>query len=412
VRCLIVAMVVLAASVAGADKRWEDRTIERVEVRGTRTDVLAVLASRAGAKFHADTLEADVRALWKLGTFSDVQIEGDVTATGSLVLTFVVTERAAIGHVLVTGNRAIADAAVLAAIDLGTSLDVARVNASRDRVLDLYRNEGFVAATVAYEILPAGPSFVDVRFSIDEGRRVSVRDLRFIGNHGAPAAELRGALQTRRGETFQQEVFERDLLLLSAYYWDRGYANVKIGEPARTLSADRRSIDITIPIEEGPTFTISAVQATGELLDSAHDTLHMLKVRPGHLFSRTEIATDRELLSTRYQDEGYADAIILPLTKVDLAHRTIELTFDVKRGVLASFDHVYILGNTATLDSTIRNQLAIREGDQFSETAIEVSKKRVEALGLFDEVNVSTKHAGGAPDLVDVTFEVTEHASP
>jgi outer membrane protein insertion porin family len=417
-RSVLVA-VVLAASAAAAGtpvRPWEDRTIERIDVHGNRAvsaaDVRAALASRPGTKFHAETLEADVRALWKLGKFADVQIEGDVSPSGALALTVVVTERAAIGKAIVAGNHALADAAVLDVIDLGATLDLNAVQTSREHVLELYRSEGYLAATAAYQIVPAGKDRVDVRFVIDEKHRVSVHDLRFAGNHGATAAELRAELQTRRGETFRQEVFERDLLLLSAYYWDRGYANVRVGEPTRTLSPDGRTIDITIPVEEGPTFTISGVHATGELLDSAKDTLHMLKVRPGNLFSRTVIATDRELLSTRYQDEGYADAEVLPLTKVDLPHRTIDLTFEVKRGVVTSFEHVYILGNTTTPDSTIRNALVFREGDPFSETALEISKKRLEALGIFDQVVVSTKHTGGAPELVDVNIEITEHTSP
>lgn len=401
-----VMVVVLAGSIASAGP-WEERVIERVEAPA---DVRAALASRPGTKFHADTLAADVRALWKLRKFSDIQTRGEVTASGSLVLTFVLTERAAIGKARLSGNRALADAAVLDVIDLGTSLDIAAIHTSRERILDLYRSDGFVSATVDYEIVPAGSGKVDVRFTIDEGPQVSVHDLRFTGNHDVPAATLRRALQTRPGHTYQQEIFERDLLLLSAYYWDRGYANVRVGEPTRTLSADKRTMDITIPIEEGPTFTISAVHATGELLDSEAETLRMMQVRAGDLFSRTVIANDRETLSTRYQDQGYADAMILPLTKVDLADRTIALTFEVTRGAVARFDRVNVFGASPSEESSIRGLLAVHEGDQFSETALEVSKQRIEALGEFDQVTVSTKHPGGAPDRVEVSIEVTEHA--
>ncbi len=410
-RLVIVAGVVLAASLAAADA-WEGHTIERVAIRGNRTvsddDVRAQLASQPGTRFHADQLEADVRALWKLGKFADVQVEGDVSPSGSLVLTFVITERAAIGRTVVTGNHALADTDVLAVIDVGAILDIAAVKKSRERVLDLYRSEGFISATVAYEIVPAGKDRVDVRFVIDEKHRVAVHEVRFVGNRGPSAADLRRVMQTRAGGTFNQELFERDLLLLSAYYWDRGYANVRIGEPARTLSADGRTMDVSIPIEEGPTFTISAVHATGELLDSEDDTLLMLKVLPGNLFSRTVIATDRETLQTRYQDDGYADATVLPLTKVDLVRRSIDLTFEVKRGVVASFDAVHIYGNAKISETRSRNELVFREGDSFSETALEISKQRLEALGVFDQVVVSTKHPGGTASLVEVNIEVTE----
>jgi outer membrane protein insertion porin family len=408
-RSLAVAVVILAGSTARAEN-WDGRTIERIDVRGGRAaDVRNAIESQAGARLDHETLEADVRALWKLGTFSDVQTEGDVTPSGSLVLTFVVTERAVIDKALVTGNHAFTDADLLDLVHLGDRLDLAAVQASRERVLELYRGEGFVSATVTYEVIRVGLGRVAVRFAIDEGHRALVHELRFIGNRAITSAELRGAVQTRANHNYQQEIFERDLLLVSAYYWDRGYANVKVGEPLRALSADLRTMDITIPIDEGPKFTISAIHVTGELLDSEDETLRMFKMRPGHLFARTVIANDREALSTRYQDEGYADAMILPLTKVDLAQRTIELTFEVKRGVVASFDRIDIFGSTPALELAIRKQLAFHVGELFNETELETSKKRIEALGMFDQVSISTKHPGGAAELVDVTIEVTEH---
>ena len=414
-RWVVVAVIVIAGAIARAGtpaRPWEGHKIASVELRGNRRvadqELRAVIASRAGTTFHADTLEADVRALWKLGKLADVQIEGDVKPDGSLVLAFVVTERAEIGRVVVTGNHAIGDPDIRAAIELGATLDITAVNKSRERVLDLYRSEGFISATVGYQLVPAGSDRVDVTFAIEEKQRAAVHTLRFVGNHDITAADLRRAVQTRAGETFRQEVFERDLLLVSAYYWDRGYANVKVGEPTQTLSPDGTTLDIVIPVDEGPMFTISAVRTTGELLDSARDTLQMVKVRPGNVFSRTEIATDRETLSLRYQDDGYADALVLPLTKVDVAARTIELTFDVKRGVVASFASVHIWGNSKVPEGTIRNELVFREGDTFNGTALEVSKQRLEALRLFDQVVVSTKHPGGAADLVEVNIEVTE----
>src|SRR4051812_836969 len=128
-----------------------------------------------------------------------------------------------------------------------------------------------------------------VAATVAEAHPGSVRALRFTGNHRVATAELQAQLDTRAGTTFRPEELERDLFVLSAYYWDHGYANVKIGEPKRELSPDAQTIAIEIPIVEGPTFTVSSVQASGELLDSEDDTLWMLQTRPGMLFSRTKI---------------------------------------------------------------------------------------------------------------------------
>jgi outer membrane protein insertion porin family len=75
-----------------------------------------------------------------------------------------------------------------------------------------------------------------------------------------------------------------------------------------------------------------------------------INLRAGLTFSRTTIAEDREKLSSFYQDQGYAYANVLPLTKVDLDKRQISLTFEISRGKRAYFERINIRGNSKTRD--------------------------------------------------------------
>ena len=61
-------------------------------------------------------------------------------------------------------------------------------------------------------------------------------------------------------------MFQRDLLLIQAHYWDRGYVQVKVANPLVELSPDKQSMYITISIEEGPQYRLGKVDVTGELL--------------------------------------------------------------------------------------------------------------------------------------------------
>ena len=72
---------------------------------------------------------------------------------------------------------------------------------------------------------------------------------------------------------YSQEAFERDLLLVSAHYWDHGYANVKVGTPQLRLSRDKQYMYLSIPIDEGPVFTIGTVNFKGDLIGTAADNL-------------------------------------------------------------------------------------------------------------------------------------------
>lgn len=400
----------------------QGRAIERVQFRGNRKvedDAIRVqLLSKPGTLLDAAKLREDLRAMWKLGFFADIDVEAEVSASGGVALTFAVKEKPSIRKVLIAGNSELGLDKINEVIDLELDaiVDVTKVKKNREKIADLYVQKGFYLATVDYEVKPVNESEVDVYFTVDEKAKVKIREVQFIGNSQISDDELRGAISTRRQDalsflndsgTYSQEAFERDLLLVSAHYWDRGYANVKVGTPQLRLSRDKQYMYLSIPVDEGPVFTIGAVNFKGDLIGTTQQNLDKITMRPGVKFSRTMIAEDREKLSNFYQDQGYAYANVLPLTKVDLPNRKISLTFEVARGKRAYFERINIRGNSKTRDKVIRREMKISEGELFNNTNLEVSKRRITALGFFENVVVSTKR-GSSDEFVEVNVEVSE----
>jgi outer membrane protein insertion porin family len=410
------------AAIGGIGPAMQGRSIERVQFRGNRKvedDAIRVqLLSKAGSVFDVSKLREDIRAIWKMGFFADVDVEAEVGNSGGMVLTIVLKEKPSIRKVLVAGNSELDLSKINEVIDLelDTIVDIGKVKKNREKIADLYVQKGFYLATVDYEIKPINESEVDVWFKCEEKAKVKIRDVEFLGNKAISDDELRGVIQTRRADflsflndsgVYSQEAFERDLLLISAHYWDKGYANVKVGTPQLRLSRDKEFMYLSIPIEEGPIFTIGAINFKGDLIGSSAVNLSKIRMRPSSTFSRTGIADDREKLSAYYQDQGYAYANVLPLTKVDLPNRKISLTYEVSRGKRAYFERINIRGNAKTRDKVIRREMKIYEGELFNNTDLEISKRRVTALGYFENVVVSTKR-GSSDEFVEVNVEVTE----
>jgi outer membrane protein insertion porin family len=400
----------------------QGRPIERVQFRGNRKvedDAIRVqLLSKPGALFDSSKMRDDIRAMWKMGFFADVNVEAEVGSSGALTLTFAVKEKPSIRKVLVAGNQELELSKINEVIDLelDTIVDIGKIKKNREKIADLYVQKGFYLATVDYEIKPVNEAEVDVWFKADEKAKVKIRDVQFIGNRSINDDELRLAISTRRQDAlsflndsgvYSQEAFERDLLLVSAHYWDRGYANVKVGTPQLRLSRDKGYMYLSIPIDEGPVFSIGTVNFKGDLIGSPAENLKKIHMRPGVTFSRTQIAEDREKLSAYYQDQGYAYANVLPLTKVDLPTRKISLTYEVARGKRAYFERINIRGNAKTRDKVIRREMKISEGELFNNTNLETSKRRITALGYFENVVVSTKR-GSSDEFVEVNVEVSE----
>ena len=410
------------AAIGGIGPAMQGRSIERVQFRGNRKvedDAIRVqLLSKAGSVFDVSKMREDIRAIWKMGFFADVDVEAEIGTSGGVVLTIVLKEKPSIRKVIVAGNDELGLDKINEVIDLelDTIVDIGKVKKNREKIADLYVQKGFYLATVDYEIKPINESEVDVWFKCEEKAKVKIRDVEFLGNKQLSDDELRGAIQTRRADflsflndsgVYSQEAFERDLLLISAHYWDKGYANVKVGTPQLRLSRDKEFMYLSIPIEEGPVFTIGSIGFKGDLIGSTDVNLSKIKMRAGSTFSRTGIADDREKLSAYYQDQGYAYANVLPLTKVDLASRKISLTYEVSRGKRAYFERINIRGNAKTRDKVIRREMKIYEGELFNNTDLEISKRRITALGYFENVVVSTKR-GSSDEFVEVNVEVTE----
>lgn len=222
----------------------------------------------------------------------------------------------------------------------------------------------------------------------------------FVGNLMITSDELRGAIDDPwPGGVFNQEVLERDLLLVSAYYWDRGYAQVKLRAPRVTKTL------ITIEVEEGKTFTLDHVLVTGDVpLVERAKHFASIKSRKGQLFSRTRIADDGQRISRYYEDRGYAYVNVLPFTKVDVAQRTITLNFEITRGKRVTIEQVNFWNSTKLPDAAFEKALTIAVGERYNSSRLDAVKQALLVLGAKEAI-VATKR-GTSDTQVIVSFEV------
>ena len=392
--------------------------------RVSRDDILSYMREKAGHLFKVDNLTADVHALWDSGFFEDVQVDLTTNDKG-VVLRFIVRERPNIKEIQFEGNDELDNDKLNEAIEIkpNTILSVPAARRSVQKIKDAYAEKGYFLADVEYTVVPQRENEVIVKFKITEHEPVTVRSITFIGNEHVSDGDLRDAMQTGNGGFFafgsggpyKQDVFERDVLMLSALYYDKGYLSVQIGTPRVMLTPDRQGIDIAIAIHEGPRYKIRQLRIYErdedgkevEPIGGRRALRLMIREQAGDYFNRAAFVKELGAVRTLYRDHGYANVEAEPETQLDPIHEEVDIVVPIKRGPLVHIERIEVKGNTKTRDKVIRRELPLQEGDLFNETAMETGRRRTQALGYFERVDVSTE-TGSAPDKIVLNYEVTE----
>lgn len=398
-------------------------TVIEIQVEGAkRTEpdaIRRVLKNKVGQPFNAALTAEDLKAVWGLHYFTDVQLFVNRTAKG-VVYVVRVEERPVVRSVKLEGLEELSkddfkDAITIKAFSI---LDLEAIQKAQTQIADKYVEKGYFLAEVHHRIdkVPGSAGEVDVVFVINEHAKVQVKQISFIGANHVPAADLKEVMYTKEASflsfltsegTYREEAFQRDLAVIQATYLDRGYVNIKVEKPLISISPDKRYIYITIKVDEGERYRIGKIDFDGDLIAPKEELLEGMTSRAGEWFNRSEVAADIQTLTDRYYDQGYAYANINPETPPAEAPRTINLTFHIQKGKPVTIERIDIVGNTKTRDRVIRRELRVYEGELFNGTGMKTSKDRVTALGFFETVDVT--HKPGSDDShVIVKVEVKE----
>lgn len=402
--------------------------ILRIVVAGNRRitpeDVVTYLRERSGQEFSPEVLTQDVRELYGSGFFDDIEVDLERLQDG-VVLRFVVRERPSVNAVSFEGNSEIEKDDLKEGVELkaNTILSPPAIRRSIQKIRDMYAEKGFFLAEVESETIPQKNNEVEVKFKIREQGQVSVKRVTFIGNESISTDELRslmfignpGILAFGSGGPFRQDAFERDIAVISAMYYDRGFLAVAVSTPRVMLTPDRSGIEIAIAIEEGPRYKIRQLRVYergegGKEVDpigGRRNLRMMVRAKTGDYFNRAALLEDLQAIRTMYRDHGYANVDANPQTQLDPATNEVDVIVPVERGPLVHFERIEMRGNGKTRDKVIRRELEVFEGALFHETKLERSKRRVTALGYFERVDVSMEQ-GSAPDKMNVYIEVAE----
>jgi outer membrane protein insertion porin family len=375
------------------------------------------ITSQVGQPLDPAVVDHDIKTIYGMGFFSRVSAAVEHRA-GKAILVYKVEEQPLVTSVQLEGMKNIKSnsAKVASAVKLhsGALLNPLQAQATIQALKQLYESKGYLDAAITFRIEPRPGNTATAIFHVNEGPLVEISSVNFVGNKAFSSRRLRDLMATRAhnilSRFFGTGIFDRiklqeDIDRITAFYYNHGYLEVHIGEPAITRHGN--SLTVTVTVNEGPVFKVGKVELTGYLKFPKKDLIDKLKLKPKETFSGADMEHDVLTLSDFYSDRGYAFVNVDPRTNVNLPGRIVDVTYAITPGNEVLVNRIHITGNTKTSDKVIRRELLIQEQEPYSASKIQQSKLRLDRLGYFQSVRVSTIPAT-QPDQINLDVNVQE----
>jgi len=430
--------------------------VTRVSVEGTRqideAAVLAAVGLRSGESLSPEKVRRDLKAVYATGFFRDVRMELE-PEDGGFHLVILVEEKPAIREVNLEGNKKIDDDDIREVLDVRSFsvLNRTKINDNIQQIRDLYIEKGFYLAEVEAETVPVTDDQVDVVFKIEENRKVLVQRIDFSGNDHVPASKIKRYMQTKEGGflpwltssgTFKREQLDIDTETVRYAFLEEGYVDVQVDPPKVYLSPDKRFIFVSYHIVEGEQYDVGNVDVIGDFRDEeglTEDAVRQIiagrqvadiqeeqwrvdrgrsgkriaieskgpRLERGETFQASKLHLVLGNIESLYQDQGYAFVNVVPMTYPNPETLMVDVTYQIEIGEKVRIGRINITGNDPTFDKIVRREVMINEGEVYRGSLIKASRARLERLGFFDEVNISTPKGEG-PDVLDLNIQVSE----
>ncbi len=378
--------------------------------------IRGAIKSQEGGPFSVEKVREDLRSIFDLGYFTDVQVDIKPTPQGKEVI-FIVVEKPSIKEILITGNEKVKleDIKEKMTLTPRSILNLEKVKESSEQIRKLYFSKGYYGVKVDHKVNYLETNEAVVTFAISEGPKGHIRKIVFKGNKNIKSSNLKKVMTTKQRNIFSiitktgtldEDILKNDLQLLNAYYIDQGFIEAKISEPRIDLSNPKK-IRIEIGIEEGPRYHVGDIDFKGDLLTTKEDLFKGLKMKRNDVYCTTAIRKDVNGLTEKFANQGYAYVEVNPQTNVDNKNLLVHITYDIEKKKQVSFEKIQIVGNSKTRDKVVRRELRVAEGELYSAADMNKSRDRLKRTGFFKEVDFTTSR-GSTEEKINLDIKVEE----
>jgi len=415
---LTTCLLLLAGPLLAQAVDLEGRPIAAVRIRGLeevpRQLVRNQVRLQAGDPYRRSVVQGDISRITHLGRFSNVDATATQREDGSVVLTYTVNEQPLLQDVQVVGNKALADEELLEQVVLraGDPRDPFLIERGKEQILDAYTKEGYFVADVTVDQQALNEQQVLI-YRVREGPRVSIQAIRFEGNTVYSEGTLDGQIKSDAyfpllaDGILSREQLQLDAASIRDFYRNRGYLDAQVGRQI-DLSPNQQNAVVTFMIDEGPQYTVGAIDVEHEGLFPKEQIRMQMPLTRGDYFSSRKQEDSVQALRNLYGELGYIEAQVNIERIFHENEPVIDLLVQIQPGRSYRVGQVTVRGNSVTKQSVILRELrGMNPGQRYDREGIQETRENLRQSRLFSSSNVTILGDEAEP-VRDALIEVDE----
>ncbi len=330
-----------------------------------------------------------------------------------------------------------------------------------ERLRDRYRQQGFAKVQVDFAVAwSENRKQKKITFTIDEGNRVTVREIRFEGNRAFADRTLQGYIANAmldtipqalinqpvdRGDLDQlggghplkgkarrvhrpqgilfdlvpetvylQEPYEQAMTQIGDLYRSHGYLSVEIDPLLLSYDASGSNLYITVPIREGPQTRVESISFQGNQEVSSNQLLEVADrqtglVRPGAPLDLYGVEQLRKELVRTYARQGYIYCRVEHQLRFSADRSLGEVLYLVSEGQQVRVGRVLVRGQVVTDPAVFRHVVSLQAGEILSPDQMTADQRVLYSLGIFSNVDLKILNQDVPVPVKDVVVSVREH---
>jgi len=417
---LILSATLIFSCLTLASQAQESKLVTAIEIEGnrsiSRTTILSKMKTRVGLAYSENIINDDLKRIYLLGYFSDIDIKTEDYKEGIKIIISVV-ERPLIKKINFIGFRRLRlkEEKLIDSVKTKQAqyLDYPTLNEDCATLKKMYVKKGYSKSEVEYKVdIDQETNQAVVDFIASEGKRIKIKKIYVEGNKHFPDKRILKLIKTKRAwlfgaGIFKEDVLEEDMARIKSFYQKQGFSDIEVDYVVKEDPL-RPYLYITIVIQEGKQYFVGKINLEGNTVISEEEIRPALEsCVPGKVYYAEGLEQDKFIIQGLYFDRGYIMADVRVVSVLNPETGAIDITYRITENEVIFVDKIKIRGNIKTKDIVIRRELRLYPGDRFDGEKLRRSKERLTNLGFFEEINYTTEPTQ-ATNRQDLIVEVKE----